>query len=61
MPFAWPPYSPNNLIHVRPIPDSEWARIRSEVEALEEMESRLWSNHPLGALMPMLSRASGAA
>jgi HD-GYP domain-containing protein (c-di-GMP phosphodiesterase class II) len=41
------------------IPESEWGRIRAQVEAMEEEETRLWARN---TLMPkQLARASGAA
>lgn len=42
------------------IPDSEWVRIRSEVEALEAEEAKMWARHPMGSPPPPLARASGA-
>jgi response regulator RpfG family c-di-GMP phosphodiesterase len=42
------------------IPDSEWGRIRAEVETMEHVEATMWSNHPISSLLPLLARASGA-
>ncbi|XXF80604.1 HD domain-containing phosphohydrolase [Myxococcaceae bacterium GXIMD 01537] len=42
------------------IPDSEWSRIRSQVEAMEAEEIRMWARHALGPPQQSLARASGA-
>ncbi|NVJ10371.1 HD domain-containing protein [Myxococcus sp. AM001] len=41
------------------IPETEWQRIRQEVEALEAAEHARWNSDPLGPPAP-LARASGA-
>jgi HD-GYP domain-containing protein (c-di-GMP phosphodiesterase class II) len=40
------------------IPETEWQRIRQEVEAMEETEVQRWHAHPLG--LPSMAKASGA-
>ncbi|MBJ6763992.1 HD domain-containing protein [Myxococcaceae bacterium JPH2] len=43
------------------IPDSEWARIRHDVEQMEEAENRRWNLEPLGGGPPVPpARASGS-
>jgi putative nucleotidyltransferase with HDIG domain len=41
------------------IPETEWQRIRQDVETMEQEEHRRWHGHPLGPPVP-LARASGA-
>jgi putative nucleotidyltransferase with HDIG domain len=41
------------------VPETEWQRIRQEVEAMEETECARWNSHPLGPPRP-LARAMGA-
>jgi putative nucleotidyltransferase with HDIG domain len=40
------------------VPDTEWQRIRQQVEHMEHEESQRWANLPLGPTAP-LARASG--
>ncbi|MCP3145199.1 HD domain-containing phosphohydrolase [Pyxidicoccus xibeiensis] len=40
------------------IPETEWQRIRHEVEGMEQEELKRWHAHPMGP--PSLARASGA-
>ncbi|MBZ4401388.1 HD domain-containing protein [Myxococcus sp. MISCRS1] len=52
-------FDPNLADAFLRIPETEWQRIRHQVEQLEEEENQRWRSHPLGVPAP-LARASGA-